>query len=829
MGANARVQYQNQFIKTPPDQITTGTANTDEILLAETGWDEVINGITPEGVVTHADFTPKGYGYEATEVKKGDVYQNIGDATNPEWVFKFSLYEFSINYDTTNNKYEDIGEIDAATQATDFNIATLNGIKVCTQAITGVPAARIQGASAPVTVKGGDIFEGVDETNDVWALRGNLLDSKNLSMGDISVILSLPNSPNTNAIGIFSADAFATLKGGILQYQNNDWVLKGNLTNFTDITTLGAVSLADANTDFDTAATLNDILVADQNITGITAARIVGASTTADKGEIFQCTTAGGVNSAVYTSRGNLTDLLDIDTLDDIRVTATSTITGADENDVDVFSAAVDVNVTHGVGSGAENKFHPVQPLITEASIRGGGENIALPYRTGNSAQTKDAPGPVSIEDSIMFANTGDGMELVYRMMTQDREPEVTMVDGGPETNAKIRTVVEAESLATGSSLVRTPQDSDLAGDKFVNFNSPNPTGGSNWLISQNHLNDKVVDTTANPRKIPVRLEIDPSAAPNGTGIIKLEGYDKNRLPVEEYLVWTDGNACQPTKNFYTGLKAYSSSGWATGTTFSIKFLDKSRKVVYTPQDEELVAFWFTRLVRGVTPTMFSGIIGSEFSAALGRDTPLEWTVGCLGKRQWPNTNIRGEEWNSGDGTITENNRRGRKVLLDKSIGFAPPEIFTGWQCEVDMGGTRLAIIDGTLNINQNLENSGVITGDRYEESPPFRSTDRETMLDGTVVYAPENNLSQVYLDNATIENVFLNLRNRPRGSFYWLHRFIFDSTQINTNPDPASPRDGRISQAFNLKCFTEGIGGGPKDYRIETFVSEYTPVRDFS
>jgi len=242
-----------------------------------------------------------------------------------------------------------------------------------------------------------------------------------------------------------------------------------------------------------------------------------------------------------------------------------------------------------------------------------------------------------------------------------------------------------------------------------------------------------------------------------------------------------------------------------------------------------LVAFWFVRLVTGITPRMFSGVIGNSFEVALGRDTALEWNVTCLGKRSWPSRNLRGEEWDSGSGTITNANRRGRKVPIDSSIGFADPNIFTGWQCELDIGGTRMALIDSTLSINQNLENSGVITGDRYEEAQPFRSTDREVMVDGTVVYAPENNLSQVYLDNATLEDVQLNLRNRPRGGFYWLTRFVFPTTQINTNPDPASPRDGRISQTFNLKCFTEGIGGGPEDYRIETYVPDYNAVRDFS
>ena len=263
--------------------------------------------------------------------------------------------------------------------------------------------------------------------------------------------------------------------------------------------------------------------------------------------------------------------------------------------------------------------------------------------------------------------------------------------------------------------------------------------------------------------------------------------------------------------------------GFGSGQIDSYIYVERARKVVFTPQDQELVAFWFVRLVKGITPNMYSGVIVNELSIALARDTALEATCTCLGKRVWNNRNLRGEEWSETDSSV------GRKVDLDASIGFANPDIFTGWQCEVNIGGTRAALIDATMSINQNLENSGVITGDRYEETEPFRGTDRETMVDGTIVYAPENNLSEIYLRNETLEDVKLKLRNKPRGGFYHLTQFDFGTTQLNTNPDPASPRDGRISQVFNLKCFTEGIGGGPKDYAITCFFSDYTPVRDFS
>ena len=453
----------------------------------------------------------------------------------------------------------------------------------------------------------------------------------------------------------------------------------------------------------------------------------------------------------------------------------------------------------------AARKFHPVQPLIIESSLRGGGENIPLPYKTGNSAMTKDAPGPISVEEGLVFAGTGDGMEMFYRMMTQTRNPDVVDIGSGQDSSKQ--TLLAAGAL------------NDVLSDAAVTGVTA-PT-----LVNLSELNDGV-----DSGKIPVRLDLTPSsaAAISGIGLVQIRGKDKDGLDIQEYVVWnaTDiakTDKSKKTRNYYVSVTNYVSSGWTAGT-LEIACTDTSKKVTYTPQDDELVAFWFIRLVRGITPTLFSGVIGNSFEVALGRDTALEWNVTCLGKRSWPNTNIRGvAATNPAAGPAS-----GGRVPIDDSIGFADPSIFTGWQCELDIGGTRMALIDSTLSINQNLENSGVITGDRYEETRPFRGTDREVMLDGTVVYSPENNLSQVYLDNTTLEDVQLNLRNRPRGGFYWLTRFVFPTTQINTNPDPASPRDGRISQTFNLKCFTEGIGGGPKDYRIETFVPHHADVRNF-
>jgi len=659
---------QNQFLQTDPAQITPGTANTDEILLAETTWDEVINGLTPEGAVTSNSFTPAAT--DATAATAASITAEAVVAADLDGDASTTLVNTAPTADpTTDNAYR-------------FNTAD-------------------------------DTWYSWDDTGDAWVTL----------TADEAAYVALA-SPNI-------------------------WLGIG-----------GRAGSGDVDTNVEVAAYIQDNM---------------GAA----------------IPDSVDILFSNGTALQKVST----------------------FTAAVGA-------SDAERKFHPVQPLITESGLRGGGENIPLPYKTGNSAMTKNAPGAVSVEGNLMFAGTGDGMEMVYRMMTQDRNPTVAPI--ASRTLAQLgaeQTVASNYNLVTSDALSVATEITAAGETLFTN------------LQSISGLDDGIADIAGAPRKIPVRLDIDPSVAPGSgnVGVIQLNGYDKDRLPLQETLVWSSGHESQKTRNYFTGLTSYSTSGWASAGTFSVKYTDTARKVTFTPQDQELVAFWFVRLVRGITPTMFSGVVGNNFSVTLGRDTPIEWTVECLGKRSWPNRNLRGEEWNAGSGDITNANRRGRRVVLDNSIGFADPEIFTGWQCELSIGGTRMSLIDATMSLNQNLENSGVITGDRYEESPPFRGTDRELMVDGTVVYAPENNLSQIYLNNETLNDVRLSLRNRPRGGFPWLTRFLFPTTQINTNPDPASPRDGRITQTFNLKCFTEGVGGGPKDYSIETFVTNYKAVREFA
>ena len=155
------VVAQNQFLAVQPDQISTGTANTDEVLLAETTWDEVINGITPEGFVDDTSFTPaSGTGGAAqTAGAKGEIF--IYDEDNDTWSSVGDLTDFS--------GITTLGNISDANSASTFNAISIGANNIII--VRADIASGLTGLASGTSADKGDVFQR-DGTD--WVLRGNL-------------------------------------------------------------------------------------------------------------------------------------------------------------------------------------------------------------------------------------------------------------------------------------------------------------------------------------------------------------------------------------------------------------------------------------------------------------------------------------------------------------------------------------------------------------------------------------------------------------------------------------------------------------------------------
>ena len=145
----------------------------------------------------------------------------------------------------------------------------------------------------------------------------------------------------------------------------------------------------------------------------------------------------------------------------------------------------------------------------------------------------------------------------------------------------------------------------------------------------------------------------------------------------------------------------------------------------------------------------------------------------------------------------------------------------------MDIGGHKAALIGATFTVDQKLENSDIISGVRYQESLPVRNALREVRVEGAIQYSPQNNLSELFINNTTVQDVEIILRNQPTGGFPAETRWTFPTCQIRTSPDTATAGLSRISQDLILQAFA-GNFGADDDYSIVANYSEYDAVRAF-
>lgn len=343
---------------------------------------------------------------------------------------------------------------------------------------------------------------------------------------------------------------------------------------------------------------------------------------------------------------------------------------------------------------------------------------------------------------------------------------------------------------------------------------------GSNNDTKESFADDQHV--ALNAMINPVQIEVTP--VPSGpsagkVGVVVIRGKDKDGLQLEEILRFRQGQTkARKTRHFFASVDAegLDFENWSPGK-IEFKVQDRASRVTFQPQDQVLAIFWLIELTKGITPNTYNGVLVNQLTASIARDTAMEFALTVLGRKGAERRNLKGET-----GPLA---RRSDATALEN----ASTTVFAGWQCQVSVNGWISPLLGATLTINQNLSNADVITGDRHQESPPIPGPNRDCMVEGNIVYAPENNMSQWYLDNEVLPDVKVEYINSTKGSFLCKTTIEYDECYLSQNPDPASPREGRVEQPFSIMSFVDEIGGPPKDYRIVCDFPDYAPVRDMT
>ena len=452
----------------------------------------------------------------------------------------------------------------------------------------------------------------------------------------------------------------------------------------------------------------------------------------------------------------------------------------SDENYSRLLNAS-DEAIARDVTDTDSRGFHPTQPLVTDINIMDEGENIVIPYYTGNAADTKDATGPTTIGGNAMFPASGDGTELLFANLLQSRLP----------------TVVSPAVTTVRIVLASNNGDLSAAIPAVTNPDLPNPARLNITVASPVVAGDKAVIYV--------------------TGTCLAGDGSLSRVEVTEEFEFESGasGVAFMSDVYFYEVTAITHEGWTSGN-IGITVTDESRIVTFTPQDDRLVRFLICEAAKGLVLNTYFGVIATGMNFTFSRDSAVVYDTQFTGRRALLYQDLQGRMGNLAGKTSAAN------------LGLATTEVFTGWQCEVTLNGTRLAATETTFGMAQNLTPTGVISGKPWEEVKPYRGT-RNVNIDSSVIYAPQNNFARIFRNNLAIANVRVTLLHRPFAGYPWSTSYIMPQCQVTNLPDTETP-EGLLLQNIRIKSYTRQIGlAVPDDVRIECAYSRYNQVREFA
>ena len=229
------------------------------------------------------------------------------------------------------------------------------------------------------------------------------------------------------------------------------------------------------------------------------------------------------------------------------------------EQDTWASEAATDASqplVVDSSGGTSGGDFYELQPRITTADIAREGTTIAQTEFSPSSAQLKDAAGPYDVANNINISVSGNGTGLIFRNLTQTRDPDWNIL------GASGKTIPAAVNIVANTELLKATSTDAAINDDLSSTNNP------------------------------VQITATPSATATISGsraIIYIRGTDHMDREIDDDLVFPASapTAAQTTKLWYKTVTQVSSSGWeeASGKTFGVTARDMAAAVRFIPQD----------------------------------------------------------------------------------------------------------------------------------------------------------------------------------------------------------------------------------------------------
>ena len=286
------------------------------------------------------------------------------------------------------------------------------------------------------------------------------------------------------------------------------------------------------------------------------------------------------------------------------------------------------------------------------------------------------------------------------------------------------------------------------------------------------------------PAKAVVTLASSAFVDGKTAGSVKIVGTDMDDLEISDTLVFSKAIGTERSREFFKTFTSITVDDIEKGTV-ALSVDNERREVVLKPGGTPLFAT--LELNRGAAaPFVFDRIIATGFSVAVSGTGAVQLTVNYAGRTIRKRT-LEGAV-RSGDG------------LHGLPVAFREvnDSVFLAYGAVVAFSGAVLPIRDMTLNVDQNYDVQGYLTGER-----PYATPEQESqvtaVLTGTVKYAYDESYSDTFIQNRFLENFLLKFLRAPSGKSKDELEFRFGRGKLSADPDRMSVTQGVVEQNIEI------------------------------
>ena len=429
------------------------------------------------------------------------------------------------------------------------------------------------------------------------------------------------------------------------------------------------------------------------------------------------------------------------------------------------------------VDANTGGEIYSPQPLIASVGVAIGGSVIDLELVKGGKDMPRPAQGSFTVQgDIVVNASVRNGMELIHRNITQDRNPAFEYAGGGSFPAA--HTVVASAALA-----------------------------GTNDV----DVNHTVVAIPAG-----IEYEVEPKVVLTGTpalktgvleAVVEITGTDRNDVTIRRVARYNASNIAAGTTGvggYFKTVTAVTSTGFTAASMGSVTVDDNATSVTYEPYDLAISDYLDMELdIGNLVPFGFFSGVANGVAFNFTREAVVQYTLGML----------------FGEVAIRESLVRAETVpTIPTTIEQADSEVFVGTQCEVEVEGVVIPLDSAALNMSQAYV-PGPYIGKTIWPKKPRSSGYRNLALNLTFPATEENNWLQYFQAHADFENVIVRARDGvtgTNGKFGGVIEWSFYDLVLGEAPGIATAGQDVASQGATLMPYSNDADAAFKIVSIQ-------------